>query len=95
MFSIYRNQAAATPLIESWEVADASLREAILEALCLVEQQLSRHPQEQGESRGDGVRILFQAPLGVLFTLDDHKKLVHILRCWAFRTKPKVADDHD
>jgi hypothetical protein len=84
MFSIYRHQTAMTSLKETWEHADSSLREAILSASRRLDQQLCTDPQEQGESRDEKTRILFDAPLAVLFEVDEAKKLVHIVRAWAY-----------
>ena len=85
MFSIYRNRTALVPLTTTWESADATLREAILQASRRVDEQLQSAPQEQGESREEGTRILFQAPLAVTYEIDEAKKLVRILRAWAYR----------
>jgi hypothetical protein len=89
MFSIYRNHTAMASLKETWENADSALREAILSASRRLDQQLHNDPHEQGESRDENTRILFDAPLGVLFEVDQAKKLVHILRAWAY---PSAAD---
>ncbi len=86
MFSVYRTDTAQAPLREVWEAADDGLRRAILRASHQIDQCLFREPHEQGESRGGSERILFQAPLGVLFEVNAEKKLVTILRSWAFRT---------
>jgi len=85
MFSIYRNRTALVPLTATWEGANATLREAILQASRRVDEQLQSAPQEQGESRDEGTRILFQAPLAVTYEIDVPKKLVRILRAWAYR----------
>src|SRR4051794_5736384 len=58
MFSIYRNRTALVPLTATWESADATLREAILQASRRVDEQLQNSPQEQGESREEGTRPL-------------------------------------
>jgi hypothetical protein len=50
-----------------------------------VDQQLHLTPQEQGESRDAGSRILFEAPLGIIYKVDEEKKLVRILRAWMYR----------
>jgi hypothetical protein len=84
MFSIYRSQSALIPLKETWEHADATLREAIVQASRRVDQQLQSDPHDQGESREEGTRILFESPLGVTFEIDEPKKLVRILRAWAY-----------
>ena len=84
MFSIYRSQTALIPLNETWEHADASLREAIVQASRSLDQQLQAAPHEQGESREEGTRILFHAPLAVTYEIDEAKRLVRILRAWTF-----------
>lgn len=86
MFSIYRSQEAVGPLREVWEQADDSLRQAILEATERVNERLHHEPQTKGESRTNSTRILFEAPIAVLFEVDDEKQLVNIVRSWAFRT---------
>jgi hypothetical protein len=85
MFNIYRSQEAVTPLREAYEQADEELREAILQASRLVNLRLHEDPHSEGESRDTQTRILFQAPVGVLYEVDEDKKLVNILRSWAFR----------
>jgi hypothetical protein len=72
-------------LKETWETADADLREAILRATQLLNRQLATDPQQQGESRDGTTRILFAAPLGVIYQVDEVKRVVHILRTWAYR----------
>jgi hypothetical protein len=86
MFSIFRDQAAMGLLKSTWETADDALREAILRASGRIDQRLHHFPQEQGESRDDNTRILFQAPLAVLFEVDEAKKLVSIRRAWTYRS---------
>jgi hypothetical protein len=92
MFIIYRTQSAMTPLKDSWEQAEAPLRDAILQASRLIDLELQHDPQERGESRDDRTRILFQAPLGVLFEVDETKRIVHILRTWMYRTAADRCD---
>lgn len=82
MYAIYRSEAAMRPLKQIWEHADEQLRAAILEASHRLDRQLARNPHQQGESRAGCTRILFQGPLGVLFEVDEDRKLVRILRTW-------------
>jgi hypothetical protein len=89
MFSIYRNQNALSPLSEAWERANTSLKEAIVLASRRIDQHLHNAPLEQGESRDEHTRILFDAPLGVIFEVDEAKKLVRILRAWIYRAGPQ------
>jgi hypothetical protein len=85
MFSVYRSHTAQTPLREAWEQGDHALREAICQASHFVDLRLRQAPEDQGESREDQTRILFQAPVGVLFQIDKENMIVRILRSWAFR----------
>jgi hypothetical protein len=85
MFSIYRSQSAVTPLREAWEGADEPLREAILQASHRLDQQLAREPDSRGESRDERTRILFEAPVAVLFEVHQEEKLVRIVRAWLYR----------
>jgi hypothetical protein len=92
MFSIYRHQSALVPLREVWEKADAALRDAILRASETLDQILAHDPSAQGEGRDGPVRILLQAPMGVLFEVDEEKKLVRILRAWVYRVSRDKKD---
>ena len=86
MFSIYRDQTAMTSLQGTWEHAEPALKEAILQATRRLDRLLQDQPQEQGESREGRSRILFEAPLGIIFEVDEAMKLVRILQAWTFRT---------
>jgi hypothetical protein len=95
MFSIYRSEAAVTPLRVTWEGSDEDFRQAILQASHLINQRLHEDPHEEGESRGGGTRILFQAPVGVEFEIDEGRKLVSIVRSWAFRSAAERQDGRE
>jgi hypothetical protein len=87
MFSIYRSENTTSFLKKTWEQADEALQQAILEATDSLNRALSERPHEQGESRDDGTRILFEAPLGVEYEIDDDRRIVHVRRTWAYRTR--------
>ncbi len=95
MFSIYRDQTSMTSLKETWEQADAPLREAILEASRRLDQFLQSDPHTQGESRDNKTHILFEAPLGVLYDVDEANKVVRIVRAWAFRCAADRSDSRE
>jgi hypothetical protein len=92
VFSIYRSDAAVTPLRQTWETADEVFREMIVQATFAVNRRLHLTPHEQGESRGDETRILFEGPLGVIFKVDEDRQIVHVLRTWAFRPVKSSLD---
>jgi hypothetical protein len=68
----------------AYEQGNAALQAAILRASRQVDLQLGQEPQRQGESRGGRTRILFRAPVAVLFEVDEARKLVRIVRSWAY-----------
>ena len=49
-----------------------------------IERRLSESPDEEGESRSHGRRILIVAPLGVIFRVQQRLREVHILDVWDF-----------
>jgi hypothetical protein len=92
MFIIYRSQTAMIPLAQTWEEADDCLRTAILSATYNLDKMLQDAPQEQGESRTRKTRVVFHAPLGVLYQVDEDKQMVHILRAWAYQVKSQKPE---
>jgi hypothetical protein len=93
MFNIYRSETAVTPLRAVWDEAGDELRQAILRASHLINQRLHENPHEEGESRAGGTRILFEAPVGVEFEIDEKRKLVSIVRSWAYRAAANEQND--
>jgi len=47
-----------------------------------IERLLSRSPEQEGESRARGRRILIVAPLGVIFRVHERLQEVHVLDVW-------------
>ena len=92
MYIIYRNQQAMIPLQETWEQADEAARGAILLAMHRMDQQLQNNPQEQGESRPGKVRILLEAPMAILYKVDDTKEVVTVLRAWVYANQARKLD---
>lgn len=86
-FRIEWLQTATNELAAAWTKADSVLRAAITSAAHSIDQQLQRDPGEQGESRGEGERILFASPLGVSFMVDEEQKVVTILHAWHYRKR--------
>ncbi len=84
MFSIFRTGEATLPLKHAWEQGGDTFRKAVLKATHAIDKALARDPHEQGESRDGETRILFSAPVGVLFEIDDANRRVNVLRAWAY-----------
>ena len=49
-----------------------------------IERRLSESPEQEGESRAHGRRILIVAPLGVIFRVQQRIREVYVLDVWAF-----------
>ncbi len=57
-------------------------RSQITEAASLIDEKLERDPLKTGESRDEGIRIVFSPPLGVRFYIDDTSRTVIVLNVW-------------
>jgi hypothetical protein len=91
MFTVRWEEQALNELADLWTRADSSQRQAITEASHQIDQQLSDDPENQGESRPLGCRILFAPPLGVIFHIEQHAPLVSVLHVWRFRQRGENA----
>jgi plasmid stabilization system protein ParE len=65
----------------------ASDRAAVTRAANRIDQLLQTNPDQQGESRGRGRRILIEAPLGILFVVKPADRIVQVLTVWRFKTR--------
>jgi hypothetical protein len=62
----------------------ASDRDAISNAVNLIDKLLSIDPENVGESRDEPDRILHQKPLGMVFRVVDEDRLVMVLDVWRY-----------
>jgi hypothetical protein len=62
----------------------AAERQALTDAADQIDKVLRQDPQQQGESRPDGLRILFVEPLGIIFRVHEDDRLVRVLQVWSF-----------
>jgi hypothetical protein len=67
-------------LTEIW--LNSSNRQAVTDAARMIDTRLGHNPGDQGESRDTNTRILFVAPLAVVFKVRPRKKTVHVLTVW-------------
>jgi len=58
-------------------------RNAVTDAANQIDSLLERSPEQQGESRPGGRRILILLPLAVLFRVNEQDKIVAVLKVWA------------
>jgi hypothetical protein len=70
------------------DLMQASDREAITAAVRRIDQRLRHDPEDQGESRDQGRRILLETPLGVTVTVQPDDRTVSVLTVWHFDRRP-------
>ena len=66
---------------------NATNRKEITEAANAIEKLLRIDPQNVGESRPDGTRIVFVPPLRVLFHVNEQDRIVSVLTIWQFQRR--------
>jgi len=81
-YSVRWKPNAEQQLAQIW--LDASDRAAITSAARRIDLRLERKPTDEGESRGDGRRILFETPLGVRYRVIADDLRVEVLEIWRF-----------
>jgi hypothetical protein len=64
--------------------ADSVVRAEINRAMLVIDKQLQRDPFAKSESRDEGEWVFFEAPLGVLFEIDEAKHIVWVLSAWRY-----------
>jgi hypothetical protein len=87
MFRVVWLKTALDELTAIWLQEGSALRQAITAAAHAIDPLLQVDPQNQGESRADGQRILFQPPLGVTFEVREPAGVVRILHVWLIRPR--------
>ena len=75
--------SAEQDLAAAW--LSAPDRDAVTAAAHQIDQRLQTDPDQQGESRPQGRRILFEPPLGVLSKVRPRTRTVYVLGVWRFR----------
>jgi hypothetical protein len=82
MWRVRWKKSTLEDLAKIWTAADSTTRQSITDASHVIEQVLRGNPEEQGESRPGGRRIMFVGPLGVLFRVRTEKSIVQVLQVW-------------
>jgi hypothetical protein len=59
-------------------------RNLITESAHVIDKVLATKPEEAGESREEGFRILFESPLGVIYKVSAVDRSVIVVAVWAF-----------
>jgi hypothetical protein len=86
-YTVVWKPEAERRLAQLW--LDAADRNAVTQAAHQIDQRLRIGPEDAGESRPGGRRLLLVSPLGVLFRVIPQDRLVRVLTVWQFQTPPK------
>lgn len=87
MFRVEWLQSALNDLADVWIRGDTAQRQATNVAVRAIDFRLERNPLTESESRDNGIRITFAAPLAVTFTIDTANSIVLIHHVWTFRKR--------
>ncbi len=82
-FTVVYAPEAERRLIELW--LDSAARRAVTAAADVIDEILASNPMEVGESRPEGMRILFMEPLAVIFRVQGEDRKVIVTEVWRFR----------
>jgi plasmid stabilization system protein ParE len=64
-------------------------RNAVSKAAHVIDKMLGVNPEEVGESREEGFRVLFERPLGVMFAISPDDRTVLVVTVWTFDSQIK------
>jgi hypothetical protein len=67
--------------------ASASDRNAVARAAHAIDEALAVDAERVGESREDDVRVLFEEPLGALFTASPDDRTAKVLSVWRWGSR--------
>ena len=87
MFRVDYLLSVLNDLTAIWTKADSAARQPITTASYQIDYQLERDPENVGESRPGGRRVLFALPLGVLYRVDLDKQVVTVIDIWLVRPR--------
>lgn len=82
IFQVVWSQQAVNDLAEIWNRGDSVFRQGVTRAAHAIGQSLQDDPFGAGESREVGVRVMFNAPLGVRFKVDQDSQAVIVGHVW-------------
>lgn len=80
-------RSAVNELADVWLHADSAERDEITRATAIVDHRLGNDPHNEGESRPGGRRIIFVAPLAVIFRISSDRRTVSVLHIRMFRKR--------
>jgi mRNA-degrading endonuclease RelE of RelBE toxin-antitoxin system len=79
-YTVTYKPSAENELAELW--LNAPDRQTVADAANRIDSLLGANPHNQGESREQQTRILFERPLAVQFEIHDANRVVEVLKIW-------------
>lgn len=76
--------SALGELTTLWTEADSEARRSITTAVDAIERELLALGERAGESRSGAERIMFHAPVAVLFEAEENEPNVFVLQIWLY-----------
>ena len=87
MFQIRWHVAPRDSLASAWIDSDSATRRSINSAVKAIEEILRADPLDAHESRPLGRRIMFVAPLSIIFRVEDNEQVVSVLDLWLMKPR--------
>jgi hypothetical protein len=81
-FEVLWSAEAESRLANAWLLAPN--RHQVTEAAARIDEMLRRDPEDIGESRPGGRRIVHEPPLGLVFSVDVENQRVLVLDLWCY-----------
>jgi len=81
-FTVIWTATAEQSLTDIWLAAED--RQLVADAANAIDGQLQFDPEQQGESRESGRRILLASPLAAKFRVFPEDRIVRVLHVWRF-----------
>jgi hypothetical protein len=83
-YTVYWRPSAEAELADLW--LNTALRAEVTAASHRIDRVLAVNAHNRGESRTGNDRVFFDAPLGVLFSVDLVNREVQVWHVWIFQT---------
>jgi hypothetical protein len=87
MFRVRWERRALDELTDQWLEADSVLRQAITAAAHRIDGRLQADAANEGESRPNDRRIMFEPPLAVTFRIEADGRTASVLHVRVFRRR--------
>jgi hypothetical protein len=87
MYRVRWERRALDELTDHWIQADSLQRRATTAAVHRIDKRLQADAPDEGESRAQGRRIVFEPPLAVTFRIEPDGRTVSVLQARFFRRR--------